>query len=515
MKTMTWNAGDSIRWPAAVLAVAVGLSACATGGIQYQAQSETEPGSITLGPGGQPAPTFDRSTPPAVGRARSLDLPEMVEFTLQNGLTVVVVERDDLPLVSLSMQFPSGARVLRPEQAGLSALVADMMDEGTDTRTGFELAEAVDRLGADLRSFGGSDANGLQMNLLSTQFDDGLDLLAEVLLHPSFPQDALDRVKNERVTRVLQGRDDPRILANDAFARALYGEEHPYGQPLLGTEASLAAIDREDVLGYYQARYQPGGSILVVTGDVDAEALEPQLEELLSGWEAMANVTPAFEIPDPVRETTILIVDKPDAAQSEIRVGRVAIDYNEPDYLTLNVMNTVLGGSFTSRLNTRLREEKGYSYGARSGFTRRQLPGPFVASSAVYTPVTDSSVVEFVRELARMSDEEVSEDELEQARNYVALRLPSRFETVGDLGSRVAELYLYGLPKDFYDTFVDETLAVTAEEVQAAARQWLDLSRLVIVVAGDRATIEEPLRALGIGPVVVLEDPKPISQEDR
>jgi zinc protease len=496
---------------------AVLLGGCSLG--MSSGTSDDGTRSVTVGPTGEvetrAEPRFDRSIPPEVGRPRSVSLPDVDEFTLENGLTVAVVEKDDLPVVSLRLQFRGGARVLTPGQAGLSTLVAEMLSEGTADRSANEFAEAVEALGASFGSTGGIDVNTIRMDLLASQLGDGLGLLAEATLRPAFPEEALERVKAERLARILQSRDDPSTLANEAFAKVLYGEEHPYGQPLLGTEETVSAIDRDAVMGYYRARYEPGSALLVVAGDVDSYELRGRLEELFETWEGMAGITPAFEIPEATPETTIYIVDKPGAAQSEIRMGRVAIDYAEPDFLTLNVMNTVLGGSFTSRLNTRIREEKGYSYGAGSSFQRRQLPGPFLARSAVYTPVTDSSVVEFVRELGRLGTEDVPEGELDQARNYVAFRLPQRFQTASDLAARVGEIYLYDLSPDYYDDFVDETLAVDADAVRDAARRWLDLSRMVIVVAGDRELIEDPLRALGIGPVIVLEGPAPASEEDR
>jgi predicted Zn-dependent peptidase len=196
-------------------------------------------------------------------------------------------------------------------------------------------------------------------------------------------------------------------------------------------------------------------------------------------------------------------VDRPGAAQSEIRVGRVAVDRATPDYFPLTVLNTVLGGSFTSRLNSTLREEKGYTYGAGSGFSMRTEPGPFVASAAVHTPVTDSAVVEFLREIRRIREEPVPEEELERAKRYVALRQPQRFETVGDVAARLSEMVLYELPADYWAEYVERTLAVDAAEVQRVAREHLDPDRMIVVVAGDRAVIEAPLRALGM-PVVVL-----------
>jgi zinc protease len=311
---------------------------------------------------------------------------------------------------------------------------------------------------------------------------------------------------------VVQRSDVPAALAEDAFAEVLYGADHPYGASLLGTKESLEALTRDDVAAFHRARYAPGQATLVVAGDVKRADLDSLLAGAFAGWTGRG-VDPAPLAGSAPREgRAIYVVDKPGASQSEVRVGHVAVARDTDAYYPLTVLNTVLGGSFTSRLNAKLREEKGYTYGAGSFFDMRRAPGPFEATAAVATEVTDSAVVDFVREIERMSAEAVPADELDRARNYLALRLPQRFESLDDVVRRLAELVTYDVPLDFWSGYVAGVEAVDAAAVMEGARRMLDTGRTAVVIAGDRSAIEEPLKALGLGPVVVLGG-RPVSQE--
>jgi len=432
-------------------------------------------------------------------------LPEPEDYRLDNGLRVILVERHDLPIVSLELLFPGGASAHSAKQAGLAALTADMLDEGTTTRSALELADQVSLLGATLSTSAGYDAATVRLGVLRPRLAPALALMADVVLRPAFTPEELARVKRDRTTRILQSRDRPSVLAANAFARVLYGPRHPYGMPLIGTAESLESLGRDDVVRFHGARYRPDGATLVVAGDVDRPALDSLLARAFAGWSGRIEASAEPPQPPETGRRTLYLVDRPGSAQSVIRLGRIATGRATPDYYPLQVLNTILGGSFTSRLNMKLREEKGYTYGARSSFDMRRLPGPFVASAAVATPVTDSSVVEFLREIDRITREPVPPDELDQGRNYLALRLPQRFETVDDLVARFAELALHGLPLDSYDGFVDGVERVGADDVLAVARRYLDTDRMAIVIAGDLARIEAPLKALSVAPVVVLD----------
>jgi len=492
---------------------ALSLAGCASVAYTSSDPGEGTPASITVGPGGSPSGRgrtgTDRTTVPTVGAPESMEMPEIQDYELDNGLRVVLVERHALPLVSLELQFRGGASAHEPRLAGLASLTADMLDEGTSTRSALQIGDAVDLLGASLSSTAGYDASQLRLLVLRTHFEAALDIVADVVVHPTFPEAELERLRRERLARVIQRSDVPAALADDAFAEVLYGDGHPYGVSLLGTKESLESLTRDEVVAFHHARCAPGQGALIVAGDVTREALDSMLTRAFSGWTGRGQDPPAPPGHVAAAQRTIYLVDKPGATQSEVRVGRVAADRRTDAYYSLAVANTVLGGSFTSRLNSKLREEKGYTYGAGSYFDLRRFPGPFQASAAVATPVTDSAVAEFVQEIDRMHEEAVPAPELDRARNYLALRLPQRFESLDDVVGRLSELVLYGVPLDFYSGYVAGVEAVDARETLAVASEYFRTSGMAIVIAGDRASIEEPLRALGLGPVVVLEPRAP------
>ena len=448
--------------------------------------------------------SLDRSVPPAVGRPPDMNLPERHVFALSNGLPVHVVQDDGLPIVSVEIHIEGGGRVGTP---GLGALLADMLDEGTTTRSAAELAAEIERLGASLSTTAGSDGSVIHLVALSPRLDRALALLSDVVLNPAFDEAELDRVKRQSITRILQSRDEASELADNAFADRLYEAGSPYGQPLLGTEEALRAVGRSDVDALYRQTFRAGNMSVVVVGDVDRNELETQLEAALGAVPSGTGVEFVGQSPRVIAGPAIYVVDKPGAAQSEVRIGRVAVDRSTPDYFPLMVMNTILGGSFTSRLNANLREDKGYNYGAGSGFAMRREPGPFVARAAVNTPVTDKDVAEFLRELRRLAAESVDEVELDRARKYMALLLPQRFETVAGVAAQVADQVLNDLGDDYYETYVERVMEVTAEDIRRVATQFLDPGEMVIVIAGDYSAIQKGLDGLGLGSVTLMTDP--------
>jgi zinc protease len=447
---------------------------------------------------------LDRRRVPVAGRMPGVRLPSVRRFTLRGGLPVVFVERRGVPVVNLQLLAQGGSAVLAKHQAGLASMTASLLDEGTSTRSALEIAAAFEHLGATFYVAAGLDASEVELNVVSPRLPQALALLSDVLLGATFPQGELDRLRNERLARVVQELDDPRAVATYAFSRVIFGEDHPWGYPLMGTPRSLERLCRDDLVGYYRDHLQPGSATLLVAGEVDPERLQTLLEAELGGWTARPRpAVPAVEPPvDGV--SGIYLVDRPGAPQSELRVGKVAVARSTEDYFPLTVMNTILGGAFTSRLNANLREEKGYTYGAGSGFSMRKAPGPFVAQAAVHTPVTDRALSETLREIRRIGEEPVGREELERAKRFIALRLPQRFEAVQDVTARLSEIVLYDLPEDYFAGYVEGVMSVTAEEVQAAARRHLDPTRMVAVVAGDREALEEPLRRLELGPVEIL-----------
>jgi predicted Zn-dependent peptidase len=433
-----------------------------------------------------------------------LNLPPITKRTLSNGLPVWLIEAHEVPLVQVNFVVRAGAAEDPPAKAGTASMVAAMLDEGAGGRSALELADAVEFLGASLATAISFDAASVRLNAPVARLQEALPLLADVALRPSFPEMDLNRLRQERLTALLQARDDPASIANMSFARIVFGPGHRYGTGTAGTEATLKAMSIADLRTFHTTFYQPSNASLIVVGDVKAADALPALEQQFGGWKATTAVKHATVpvAPQPERRQ-ISIVDKPGAAQSQIRIGWVGVPRSTPDYFPLLVLNTVLGGSFTSRLNQNLREEHGYAYGASSGFDMRLSAGPFVAAAGVQTDKTADALTEFFKELDGIR-RPIGADELARAKNYIALGFPSEFETASDLARRLEELIVYGLPEDYFQKYVANVQAVTADAVQKAAAKYIAPDRFAVVVAGDRSAIEPGIHALNLGPVRVM-----------
>ncbi len=454
-----------------------------------------------------PAPrqqTPDRSHPPAAGPAPSLTLPPIQKRTLSNGLPVWVVEMHEVPVVDLTLIVKSGAAADPVGQFGAASLTADMLDEGAGTRSALELADAVDLLGASLSTGAGFDTSSVRLHVLRSKLDQALPLMADVALRPTFPGAELERVRKSRLTNLVQARDSPAALASIAFPRLVYGAAHRYGTGTGGTETSLTELSVADLQRFHTTYYQPGNSQMLIVGDITPSDVVPKLEQAFGNWKNGGTI-PRTTLRAASQPATrqIYLIDKPGAAQSQIRIGWVGVPRSTPDYFVLQVVNTVLGGSFTSRLNQNLREEHGYAYGAGSSFDMRAQAGPFVASAGVQTDKTVESLQEFFKELNGIRNP-IPADELARAKNLEALGFPSSFETTTGMAARLADLVVYGLPESFFTEYVPKIQAVTAAEAERAARQYIQPDRFVVVVVGDLSRIEQPIRAANLGPVKVV-----------
>ena len=462
------------------------------------------------------AQTVDRSVRPELGPAPAFRPPVVERFELSNGLPVLFVEKPGVPLAQVNLLVKGGAVADPDGKGGLASLTADMMDEGAGDLSALELADAVDYLGIDLST--GADLGSLQVQLHTpvSKLDAALALMADVALRPTFPEADLERLRTSRLTSLAQRRDEARAIASVLFDRTLYGGDSPYGRPTSGSPASVGALGRTDLVAFHQAAVRPQNAALVVVGAVDRADVAPRLEALFGGnaWPAAgpggaastsADLQLGGEVPEPtqVAAREVLLVDKPGAAQTVVRIGRIGAARSTPDYAALQVLNTILGGSFTSRLNQNLRETNGYTYGAGSSFAFRPVAGPFTASADVQTDVTGPALTEFFRELEGIRAR-VPDAELAKARSNVALSFPEPFQTVRGTAAVVGDLFLDGLPLDAYDDYTARVLAVTAEDLERVADRYIDAARVAVVLVGDRATIEADVRALGLGPVETL-----------
>jgi len=447
----------------------------------------------------------DRSRPPQSGPPPTLKLPAIQKRTLSNRLPVWIVERHEVPVVHVNLVVLSGTGDDPQGKFGIANLTASLLTEGAGSRSALEIADAVDFLGADLVTNSGSDASAVRLNVPVARLADAMPVMADVALRPTFPPQELNRQKVQRLTSIIQARDDPPSIDQLAFARVVFGTTHRYGAAQAGSAQNISASTVDDVRAFYRSAYQPANAAIIVVGDVTPDRVMPLLETNFGKWQGGA--TPAhhetYTAPPAPAAREIVIVDKPGAPQSQVRIGWVGVPRSTPDYFPITVMNTVLGGAFSSRLNLNLREKHGYTYGAQSQFDMRLSAGPFVAAAGIQTDKTADALKEFFNELNGIL-QPVPADELTRAKHYVSLRYPLGFETTGDIAARLEQAVVYHLPDDYFSTYVQKIEAVTAADVQRVAQKYVVPGKVAVVIAGDRAAIEPGIRALNLGPIKIM-----------
>jgi zinc protease len=449
--------------------------------------------------------TPDRSHPPQLGPAPAVHLPQIQKKQLSNGLPVWVVELHEVPVAQVNLVVFGGSASETAKRFGVASLTAAMLDRGAGNRSALELADAIDYLGADLSAASGFDSSAVRLHVPVARLGDALPIMADVALRPTFPKDELERLRQERLTNLLQARDNPATIAPAAFAKVLYGPEHRYGAPTFGTAETIKAFAVDDLKSFYSTLFRPDNAAMLVVGDVTADRVLPMLESNFATWKAPAGPKPAPSLPPVQQHATrqVYLVSKPGAPQSQIRIGWIGVPRNTPDYFAIQVMNTILGGSFTSRLNMNLREQHGYTYGASSGFDMRASAGPFAAAAGVQTDKTAESLTEFFNELNGIL-KPIPAEELTRAKNYVALRYPASFETTGDISRRLEDALVYHLPDDYFSTYVQKIQAVTAADVQRVAQKYVQPGKFAVVVVGDENAIESKIQGLNLGPIKKL-----------
>lgn len=447
----------------------------------------------------------DRSRPPAVGPPPTFTLPSIEKTKLDNGVPVWVIERDRVPLVQVNVILRGGASLDRAGRFGMASMVAAMLDEGAGSRNALDLADAVDDLGAVLSTGSSFDYSAIRLSTPVARLDQALPLLADVVLRPTFPANELDRLKKERLTALVQAQDNPAAIVQAAFPRVVFGPTHRYGTPAGGLAPAIEPMTDDDLRAFYKEHYVSGNASIVVVGAVKAPEITKALNQVFGGWPASGSETSTAPVPTApqLKAREIVLVDKPGAPQSQIRIGSVGVARSTPDYATLEVLNTILGGSFTSRLNQNLRERNGFTYGASSVFDMRSSAGPFFAAAGVQTDKTADALREFFVELENIR-KPVSDEELAKAKNYVALGFPSEFETSGGLAQKLEELIVYNLPDDTFENFMGKVGAVTTAEVARAAAQHIQPERMAVVVVGDLKAIQPEIAALKLGPTRVV-----------
>jgi zinc protease len=451
------------------------------------------------------------ATRPTPGTPRPYDFPAVDRFQLSNGLRIMAANLPGRPLVSASLVLRNGAADEPPAHAGATVMAARALTEGTERYDAIALVEAGERLGASLHADAGWDAMSISVDVPAARLGPALELLAEVALHPTFPESEVDRLRDERLNDLLQAQADPRRRADEAFAATIYESAAPYHRPSGGTRETVAELTPGRLRAAYQRGLDPARAALIVGGDLSGIDVAALAERLLGGWGPGVGASTSGRIVDAgaVRERFVRVIHRPGAVQTEIRIGHVGAPRRIDDFHALSVMGAILGGLFNSRLNMKLREEKGYTYGAGAGFDLRRASGPFSARAAVNTEVTVPAVADFLAELDRIRDAAVTTAELKAARDFLVGVFPLRFETPGPIVGALSGLMIHELPDDELARYRPAIEVVGANDVQAAAQGRIHPDRAAIVLVGDADAFGAALEAAGFGPVTVERDSGP------
>jgi len=434
---------------------------------------------------------FRHEMPPPLA-PRPLNLPEPFETTLSNGLQLIVIEDRRLPLISIRLAFRSGDASDPVELPGLSDMLSHLLTEGTETRASRQIAEEVERLGATLSVGSTSDFTTVAASGLSVFVDEILELMADVTLRASFPQNEVDLARENTQQMLIQQRAQPNFLASERMAQVMFGE-HPYSR-VSPTAEMLDALTRDDLLSFRESQFIPNNAAMIVIGDVEHESLMSRLEEFFGSWSARALNELGFPSPPHRSACSIYLVDRPGSAQSNIVIANEGIIRTSPDYFPMLLMHTILGANASSRLFMNLREHKGYTYGAYSNLDARRLAGTFRATAEVRTAVTGDSLREFFYELNRVRDDAVSDEEISNAKSYLTGVFPIRIETQDGLIDQMVNIKMFDLPDDYLKNYREQVNTVTTEDIQLVAEKYVTPDRAAIVIVGDAAQVTDQIK---------------------
>lgn len=431
---------------------------------------------------------------PKRGPDPKFSLPAIKKTKLSNGLNVWIVEQDELPIVSMNLVVNTGGTADPADRAGLASFTASLMNNGTKTRSATDISNQLQALGANVNSGAQWDSANVTLQTLTRNLDAALNIYADVVTNPAFPENELNTQKMRALVGLRQRKDNPNAIAGTVYSQLLYGKNHPYGKSLTGDEASIKAMTKAELEKFYQSYYRPNNATLIVVGNTNEKTIVPKLEKAFADWKS--GDVPKIDSPQNASfdAPAIYIVDKPGAAQSVVTIGQVGVSRDNPDYYPLRVMNSILGGQFSARVNMNLREDKGYTYGARTSWGFRRGAGPFEASADVQTAVTKESVVEFMKELNGIRGTiPVTASELDYNKQSLIRSYPSGFETVGQISGQLAQLVTFGLPDSTFNDFITNINKVTLADVNRVANKYLTPDKMAILIVGDRAVIEPKL----------------------
>jgi zinc protease len=448
--------------------------------------------------------SIDRAREPTPGPIRAFEFPK-VERREVDGLDLRVARMAQLPVVSVSVFVRAGEWALAEDVAGLAVLTGDALEGGTRRRSGTELAESLERLGARLGVSTGWEGTSVTLSCLADRLTEGLAILAETVLSPAFPEDEVRRAREQALAGIRQAAMDPASVASHEASRRIFARGVPYARPLEGTLASVEPLRRGHLEGLTEAFYGPRTGGVVVVGDVSADEMEDMVRDHFGAWEGGPPAGREIDVEPRSRERRLFVVDRPGSVQSELRVGHVGIEKSHPDHFPTLVLNTLLGGAFTSRLNLNLRERNGYTYGVRSRFAFRGEAGPFSVRTSVATDVTGAAVREILSELEGIVSDGPTVAEVEAARDYIAGVFPLRLESSGQVAARITELVVYGLDDDYHDRYRERVRSVTVTAAAEAARRHVRPGEVQMVAVGDAESVAPQLEALDLGPVEIVD----------
>lgn len=445
--------------------------------------------------------TVVKGRAPVAKELLRVTFPKPKEFRLPSGLRVLVLEDHRLPTLRFSLLMKAGS--LYEEKPGVAAMTGQMMNEGTKTRSGLEIAEEAQELGISLTAGAGAELATVGVSGLSDTTDRMIELMVDVLRNPAFPEARLAQIKFQRIAALPRRRTNPGTVAGDLVAKVLYGAS-PYAR-IEDTAEEITAITREDLVAYHDRRFRPNEAILGITGDVKADVIAEKFKKALADWQPGPDTPklPTTQGIAPQTTTRIHLVDRPGSQQTVLAFGNIGITRNDPDYIPLVVANRILGGGGSARLFQNLREDKGFTYGAYSSFFAPRWPGTWGASASVRTPVTEPAVAEFFKEFARLQSEPVSPDELGRAKRAIVGSFARTLESPDNILGRTLELIQNNLPLNYWDTYPAKIQAVSAADVQRVTKKYLGANRIQLIAVGERSAIEEPLRKYG--PVLVYD----------
>ncbi len=448
--------------------------------------------------------SFDRNIEPAPGPDPEVKIPEVWKSEPGKGMEIYGIQQKELPLIQFSLTLKGGALLDNTDKIGTANLVSDLLMEGTKNKTPQELEEAIERLGASIRLYTTKEGIVMRVNTLASKFDEVYKLAEEIILEPRWDAKEFDRIKQETLETINRNSSNPARIANNVFDKMVYGTGSPLGNPTLGTLETVSAITLDDLKSYYNKNFSPSAAYLTIVGDISKDKAVSTFSSLTDKWEEKDVSLPEIKIPAEPSKPVIYFVDVPGAKQSELRIGKLSLRYTDPDYYAATVMNYKLGGSFNGIVNLILREEKGYTYGARTSIDGTNYPGTFQASSAVQSNATYESVKIFKDEIAKYR-EGISSEDLTFTQDALVKSNALRFETLGALLGMLNAIAEYNLPFNYVKNEEEIVKGMTQEKIKVLAQKYLEQDKMIYVIVGDAASQLEQLKQLGLGDPVLLD----------